>query len=47
MRNLVQKVLEYLQMLDVELDQVEVEYLFEHFDFPEGIITAFVDIIPT
>ena len=33
MRNLEQKVLEYPQMLDVELDLVEVEYLFERFDF--------------
>jgi len=33
MRNLEQKVLEYPQMLGVELDLVAVEYLFEHFDF--------------
>jgi len=33
MRNLEQKVLEYPQMLGVELDLVEVEYLFEHIDF--------------
>jgi len=33
MHNLEQKVLEYPQMLDVKLDQVEVEYRFERFDF--------------
>ena len=47
MCNLEQKVLEYPQMLDVELDLVEVEYLFERLTFPESIITAFIDIIPT
>ena len=33
MHNLEQKVRECPQMLDAELDQVIVEYLFEHFDF--------------
>jgi len=33
MRNPEQKVLEFPQMLDEELDLEEVEYLFERFDF--------------
>ena len=33
MRNLEQKVRESPQRLDVELDLVKVEYLFERFDF--------------
>ena len=35
MRSLEQKVLEYPQMLDAELDLVEVEHLFERFDFSQ------------
>jgi len=47
MRNLVQKGLEFPQMLDEELDLVKVEYLFEHLTLSESKITALIYIIPT